>query len=351
MHTSWSLFGLFIAGIALAIAAQVLNYFATPKEGQNRKRKWGLGIGLLGAVVAGFAGWKLATDWGNLPLMSVEGAPEGVRIGELFDTGGIAAIKESPQRMAEIHRLQALQAKQPHDTTRPPSDVPQQSTDPTVTLSDAPHAVSRGFEDFADRHQHGIAAVSAFGTVMAVIVALFTSQRAMRAAYQPQLKMRVDVMEIFNDAVSGSGTPYVTLQVDNIGNVPVRLRSTSFAWWMPFSGERWWWIVGPADEIGSRDGLIMRQYYPSTVSPHTSSSMVLTAMEQFKRDQVPRMLDKSKLPRFLAARWIKAYITLDGGGKFKADIGAELRKEIRSAAAGTDTAAGGKSGDPPQPSA
>ena len=95
-------------------------------------------------------------------------------------------------------------------------------------LIDHLHAASRWFESFADRHQHGIAAISAVATAGAVIVALWSAHIA-RTANQPRLKARVSVMQIIDRDTDLEAIPtYIAVQLTNTGAVPIWLHSNMF---------------------------------------------------------------------------------------------------------------------------
>ena len=189
------------------------------------------------------------------------------------------------------------------------------------------HAASRWFESFADRHQHGIAALGAFGTVAAVIVALWTSQQARRAT-RPKLKARVTVMQIFYAGIDLEAIPtYVALQLTNIGSVPIRFHSTCFSWRLPY--RRSAWMAQPVDERG--DQHVDVHPYPFTLHPNTSNTMLLTEIGIFDAEAMPRIIRQGKLPRWLVVRWLRAVVYTDDGSLFRARLDSTIREHIRKA--------------------
>jgi hypothetical protein len=64
-------------------------------------------IGLVATLLAGGAAFWGAVDWNSLPLSG-----EGLNAGELYDNGGIPAIKESPDRLARIKQINEQIIKQ-----------------------------------------------------------------------------------------------------------------------------------------------------------------------------------------------------------------------------------------------
>jgi hypothetical protein len=191
------------------------------------------------------------------------------------------------------------------------------------------HAASRWFENFADRHQHGIAALSALATTAAVVVALRASRQAHMLS-QPRLRARVTAVLFGYGDGRTETSPYIALRLDNVGNVPIRLNSTCFSWRVPFSGSHWW-LVMPVDEFG--DQHISARDYPFTMKPHTSDNVFLTPLETFENDMMPRILGAGRLPKFVAARLIRGYVYVDGGSQFRADLDGNLHKHIRVAVA------------------
>jgi hypothetical protein len=106
MHTSWTLFTLFWIGVGLGVASQVCNYRSTFGN-RMTLRKVGFWLGISGTVIAGGTAFTAAIKWNTLPLSG-----EGLKAGELYDNGGIAAIVESPERLARIKQIDEQIIKQ-----------------------------------------------------------------------------------------------------------------------------------------------------------------------------------------------------------------------------------------------
>jgi hypothetical protein len=86
--------------------------------------------------------------------------------------------------------------------------------------------------------------------------------------------------------------------------------------------------VTRAHVIAWRDDLVRR----FVLLPNTSDTMFLTVIARF-RDSVARMIGNGKLARWIAARWLRAFVYSDGGVLFKVEITSSVRKVIRAVAA------------------
>jgi hypothetical protein len=93
MHTSWLVFGMWLASIGFAIVAQTANYLSSTRKDLTCLRHWGFGLGVLATLLAGGAAFKAAIDWSALPIDG------NLRPGQLYDNGGEPAIVETPERL------------------------------------------------------------------------------------------------------------------------------------------------------------------------------------------------------------------------------------------------------------
>jgi hypothetical protein len=127
MHTSWTLFVLFWAGVGLGIGAQICSYRSTPRP-RPRLRVWGLWLGILGTVIAGGTAFKAAVDWKTAPL-----SPDGLGPGEQYDNGGSLAVVESPDRLARIKQINEQSHQSQLTAPTAPSPSRQRLSHPTGT--------------------------------------------------------------------------------------------------------------------------------------------------------------------------------------------------------------------------
>ena len=190
-------------------------------------------------------------------------------------------------------------------------------------MFDLLHAFARWLEDFTGRHAHSITLLEAVSTTAAVIVALTASYAAKRANL-PRLVARVSVSQI----IYGDGRPievaptYVTVQLTNVGTVPIRLHSNLFSWRLRFNKENAWLAV-PVDESGDSHVTVRR--YPFVLLPRTSETIFLTAIDHFK-SAMPRILDSGRFGRKISARLLRGIIYTDDGSYFRANLDGLRRK-------------------------
>ena len=185
------------------------------------------------------------------------------------------------------------------------------------------HVASRWFESFADRHQHSVAALSAFSTTAAVIVALWAGNFS-RTAAKPKLKARVSFWQIVGERSDLGAMPtYVAVRLTNVGKMPIRLQSTCFSWRIPPARNSW--AALPVDEQG--DGHIGAHQYPFILHPNTSDTLFLASLERFHAE-MPKILSAAKLLPTRAAKKLRAYVYTDDGSLFRADISEEVTNEI-----------------------
>jgi hypothetical protein len=183
------------------------------------------------------------------------------------------------------------------------------------------HAIPIWLEDFAGRHAHSIALLEAVSTTAAVIVALSVSYAAKRAN-RPRLTARATIsLIIYGDGRTIEDAPtYITVQLTNVGQVPIRLHSTLFSWRIPFMRNAW--MAMPVDELG--DEHVPKRSYPFVLFPNTSETIYLSSLERFKA-HIPRILDSGRLGRKISARFVRGSVYTDDGSLFRARLSADLR--------------------------
>jgi hypothetical protein len=99
MHTSWTVFLMWGAGMGMAVIAQVMNFYSSPKP-RSRLRWGGLVVGILATSLAGGAAFKGAIDWLTVPLSA-----DGLSPGMIYDNGATVAVVENAERRA-VQELQ-----------------------------------------------------------------------------------------------------------------------------------------------------------------------------------------------------------------------------------------------------
>jgi len=182
------------------------------------------------------------------------------------------------------------------------------------------HAASRWFESVADRHQHGIAAFSAFGTVLAVIVALYNSVVARRNS-EPKLTAHVDIT-IVSEAPS-----CVVVHLRNTGYVPITLQVNCFWWCVAFSEDRlgrW-----PLDLAGD-EHIIIKHKYPFELKPTDTDVIFLYRSENDLEKDLSLLIRGRRSRTGITSRRLRPCIVADNGRVFRATMSRPVRDRIRA---------------------
>lgn len=186
-------------------------------------------------------------------------------------------------------------------------------------MIDSLHAFSRWLEDAATRHEHTISLLESLSTTSAVVVALWASFAAKNAA-RPRLRASVSIMlVIYGDGRKRPAPEYLTVKLTNNGPVPIHLQTTFFSWRLPFVKSAW--IAQPIDQEG--DDHAPQRRYPLVLLPQTSETVFLSSIVRFD-EYVPGILDKSRLPRWLTPRFVRARVYADDGSVFRASLNKQV---------------------------
>jgi hypothetical protein len=186
------------------------------------------------------------------------------------------------------------------------------------------HVLSQWFESFARRHQHGIAALSALSTTAAVMVALWSTNIAIRAT-RPRLKARVSIMCVIDQNKRSNSNPsYISLRVTNTGAVSIRLNQMCFSW--KVGGEANEWASRPMDEHGDEN--VAARKYPILLQPNTSEIIMLSRTEQFFED-ARKMFGVAKLSKVRnMKKQLHAYVHTDGVSSFRAEVSQSIFEKL-----------------------
>ncbi len=188
-------------------------------------------------------------------------------------------------------------------------------------------------ETFAEQHQHSIAALGAFGTTAAAIIALYNGLLALRAS-RPRLKARVEIRQPIGGGawLSGprvqakAGQPlYLVVDLKNVGSLPIELRPNCFFWRFPIDKSKG--LLPPLDMKG--DEHVRQRRYPYTLLPRTSETLFLQRMEDF-HGQMAHFIQNRRLPLWLAVRCIRAFIFTGDGSLFRAKLDSSVRKALKT---------------------
>jgi hypothetical protein len=182
---------------------------------------------------------------------------------------------------------------------------------------------TRLIEEFLKAHEHTIAAITATGTVGAVVTSLWLAWRANRAD-RTRLKTRADIVSIFFPGTPKNAPKFLRVSITNHGKFPLRIPSTFFYWKVPFRREVMA-ITPPFDFVGSP--LIAKKTYPTEITSRASDYFVLSDVETFERE-VKRMRGADTLADRLRFRFIRAYVETDDGETFRVRLSQQVRDSL-----------------------
>jgi hypothetical protein len=188
-------------------------------------------------------------------------------------------------------------------------------------MFEALHAIPIWLEDFAGRHAHTISLLEAVSTTAVVIVALSVSYAAKRAN-RPRLTARAVVSLIIavDDRPIEDIPKYITIQLTNVGQVPIRLHSTLLSWRIPFTRKAW--VALPVDRVG--DEHVTKRDYPFVLFPNTSERICLSSLERFK-ENIQHIPDSGRFGRKVSARFVRGLIYTDDGSLFRVRLSVDLQ--------------------------
>ena len=184
-----------------------------------------------------------------------------------------------------------------------------------------------GFEQFCKDHEKTIAFVEAVSTLAVVVVSValaFLSQRANRT----RIRTLANRSLIQHSTLAGRPNPrYVTVNITNLGILPVSIGMSFFAWKLPFTRGGIW--VMPWD-YAQHDEWVPQKKYPAKIEPRTSESFFLHDMTTFREAIAELMPPKANALRRLRGRFLRAYVITDDGRRFRVRFGEGLRQELRA---------------------
>jgi hypothetical protein len=165
------------------------------------------------------------------------------------------------------------------------------------------HALSQELEDWSTRHSHTIALFTAVGIALSVIIALWASVTAKRAAL---LFVRAQLGVASRLSVDGRRTArYVVVELTNRGSLPMQLTELSLAWWIAFHTDKVR-MVTPLDFSGT-DREVQQRNFPITLVPNMPELFYLFEARTWEQDLVP-ILENVRLGRRITAKLLRARV-------------------------------------------
>jgi hypothetical protein len=186
--------------------------------------------------------------------------------------------------------------------------------------------VLEAIEAFCQSHQYTINALTALGTLGAVVVSLWLA-RAADAANATRLSAYAEIMLIVEPGASVAAPRFIAIRVTNDGVFALRLSYSFFSWAAPFKRTRF--MAQPIDDAGNaaRPRLVPPRTYPADILPRHSETFFISEIGQFRDSFATFFFEASileRLPYYLLA----PVITTDDGKEFSVRVGRSLRKEL-----------------------
>jgi hypothetical protein len=177
------------------------------------------------------------------------------------------------------------------------------------------------FEDFAKAHEKTIAFIEAFSTLSAVIVSLVLAF-ASRRQVQTHLNCRV---QYASDYSQQGHRAYVTVDITNIGVLPLRIPGSFFIYVLPFT--RTARRVVPLDQL-DRDQSIPPKIYPVEIPPRSRETFIIGLREPFWVG-FHNMVTQTRGITRLMFRFVRLKIIADDGIRFAPELDPDFRREFR----------------------
>ena len=186
-------------------------------------------------------------------------------------------------------------------------------------------------EDIAREQQFTIHALTAFGTLAAVIVSLCVAiwgQRAQRT----KLRASVAVHTMIHDSIPAGERPkFICVTILNVGNSPLWIGMSFFYFRMPFQREML--LLTPMDYSAAHEHVPQRTY-PTEIPPRRSEFFFMTTLPMFKQE-MSRTMPKSSgwLSRY---RWwrLRAVVVSADGREFACKMERSMRTQLRALRSG-----------------
>jgi hypothetical protein len=180
-------------------------------------------------------------------------------------------------------------------------------------------------EEFSKGYQYTIAALGVLGTFLAVTVSLvvaLVSQRANRT----RIGARVAVSVIMHDTIAEPDYPtYVTVDVTNLGIIPVVIPMSFFFWRLPF--KHGFFLVTPMD-YSQEDPWVPQKRYPIEIKPRSSQSFYLSGIDVFCQEARDKFVGGTFFER-LRSRFLRASVRTDDGKMCNVKLDKSIRDELR----------------------
>ena len=131
---------------------------------------------------------------------------------------------------------------------------------------------------------------------------------------------------IMHDTITGPDYPtYVTVDVTNLGIIPVVIPMSFFFWRVPF--KHGFFLVTPMD-YSQEDSWVPQKRYPIEIKPRSSQSFYLSGIDVFLQQARDKFVGRTFLER-LRYRFLRASVRTDDGKMFNVKLDKSIRHEFR----------------------
>lgn len=177
-----------------------------------------------------------------------------------------------------------------------------------------------------------IAAIAAFSTFAAVVVSLVIAYMSLRESI-PRVKAYADISIIMHATIPRGQEPeYVTIDIVNIGNVPVFFSFSFFQISLPWVRKHM--MVNPLDAFQTNP-LIPQIQYPYEIRPRLSHPFWIGELDEFRKNMARALAKKSWLYK-LCFRLARVIVISTDGRKFPVKVSARLQRVFDEVASMSD---------------
>ena len=181
-------------------------------------------------------------------------------------------------------------------------------------------------EEFFKSHAHTLAALEAVSTFLAVVISLGLSISAQRAN-RTRIRAQAGIIVVLHSSLQGMPAPtYVTVDITNVGILPVSIPLSFFLWKVPLN--RGAWVVHPLD-FTMTDEWVQQKQYPVEIKPRSSKTFTLQTADMFRDTWRKNFAEASFLQR-CQFRFLMAEVITDEGRAFKVKMSRSLRSQLRA---------------------
>ena len=189
----------------------------------------------------------------------------------------------------------------------------------------ARRAAELNIEEFLKDHQYTISALSTFGTLAAVVVALFGSVSALRTS-RTRIRAHAGINVIHHSSMEEERPKYLVVTIQNLGTMSVHIPMGFLRWKAPFQRV----LEQLPHDYSAADEWVPQKKYPVEIKPRGSELFFLSSIQMLRENahsDTNGIIGTSRWRR-LCSRFLRAWVCTDDGRLFRVTFGESLRKEL-----------------------